>query len=398
MRDDFLPYGKHCIDEDDIEAVVDVLRHGALTGGPKVDEFERAFAKKIGTQFAVVVSNGTAALHVALLASGFKAGDTAIVPSLTFLSTANVVLMAGGKVQFADVCPDTGLMTPETFKKALAAAKGPVKAVMPVHLTGQTCDMENIASIAAEYDVTVISDCCHALGAEYVKEAGRPGDGVYEAMACFSLHPVKSIAMGEGGVVTTNSKALADKMCLLRSHDMRRNPDEFVSGQAAFDGRGEPNPWFYEMHELGYNYRATDFQCALALSQLGKLDGFVERRRHLAGLYDDLLRNLSNLLQPNIRVHNCLSAWHLYAVRINFAALGIERSEVMRKLQEKGIGTQVHYIPVHKQPFYTRLYGKQILPGADEYYANTLSLPLFPAMSDDDPKRVISELQAILSR
>lgn len=396
MSQKFLPYGSHNLDDADIAAVVDVLKNGPLTSGPKVAELEQAFAEKIGAEQAVVVSNGTTALHLALLASGFQPGDTAIVPTVTFLSTANVVLMAGGNVQFADVCPDTGLMTPETFQAAHAAAKGKVSAVFPVHLTGQMCDMPAISSYAEDNGIAVISDCCHALGAEY-KSGGKPGDGRYEQLACYSLHPVKSIAMGEGGVVTTNSAAMAERMRLLRGHDMRRDPDQFSRTDAAFDSKGLPNPWYYEMHELAYNYRATDFQCALAISQLKKLDDFVARRRLLADIYDDLLSSLGNKVVPNTRMADSLSAWHLYAVKIDFAALGVERGDVMRQLFEKGVGTQVHYIPVHSQPFYQKLYGEQKLPGAETYYQQSLSIPLFPAMDANDPARVVAALQTVLS-
>ncbi len=396
MPNDFLPYGKHSIDEDDIAAVVDVLKNGLLTCGPKVDDFEAAFARKIKCKHAVVVSNGTTALHLALLASGFRSGDTAIVPTLTFLSTANVVEMIGGKVQFADVCPDTGLMTPESFRDAMERIEGPVSAVLPVHLTGQMCDMSAIKAIAEAQNIKVITDCCHALGAEYVN-GGRPGDGTYENLACYSLHPVKSIAMGEGGVVATNSDEYAERLRLLRSHDMRRSDEQVSRHDLAFDKSGQLNPWYYEMHELGYNYRATDFQCALAESQLSKLDSFVERRRYLAEIYDSLLSDLSNVIRPNPRMSNSLSAWHLYAVNIDFTSIGIERGDFMRALKKQGVGTQVHYIPVHLQPYYSRKYGEQNLPGALQYYERTLSLPLFPSMSDRDPQRVVNALRVVIA-
>ncbi len=395
MTNSFLPYGQHSVDDDDIAAVVDVLKNGALTCGPKIDEFEQAFAEEIGAGHAVVVSNGTTALHLALLASGFKSGDTAIVPTVTFLSTANAVIMAGGNVQFADVCPDTGLLTVETLDEALKRAVGPVTAVLPVHLTGQTCDMQKIKPYADSKNITIISDCCHALGAEY-KSGGRPGDGRFEELACYSLHPVKSIAMGEGGVVTTNSREQAERMRLLRSHDMRKQPEQFSIPTQAFDQNGDPNPWYYEMHELAYNYRATDFQCALALSQLKKLPVFMKRRRELVEIYDRLFAGMSNLIVPNMRMADSSSAWHLYAVKVNFKALGIERAAFMRELMARGIGTQVHYIPVHRQPYYVAKYGLQDLPGADAYYEQTLSLPLFPAMSDNDPNRVFDAIQEII--
>lgn len=395
MKNDFLPYGQHSVDDDDIAAVVDVLKNGALTCGPKIEEFEQAFAKEVGAKQAVVVSNGTTALHLALLAAGFKPGDTAVVPTVTFLSTANAVIMAGGNVQFADVCPDTGLLTVESLKAAVEKAESPVTVVLPVHLTGQACDMQEIKPYADDHDMKIISDCCHALGAEY-KSGGRPGDGQFEELACYSLHPVKSIAMGEGGVVTTNSVHQAEHLRLLRSHDMRKQPEQFSVIEQAFDQNGTPNPWYYEMHELAYNYRATDFQCALALSQLKKLPAFMVRRRKLAELYDALFTDMSNVIVPNARMTDCRSAWHLYAVKVNFKALGIERATFMRELMARGIGTQVHYIPVHRQPYYIDRYGQQDLPGADAYYEQTLSLPLFPAMNDNDPERVFLAIQEII--
>jgi len=392
----FLPYGRHQIGDDDIEAVVEVLRGGALTAGPKAAEFEKAFAEKLGAKEAVVCSNGTTALHLAAIAAGLGPGDRAIVPSVTFLSTANAVRMTGADVVFADVHPDTGLLTEETLLKAYKTANGAVKAVLPVHLNGQCADMPAISKVAADNNSVIITDCCHALGAEYVN-GGRPGDGQYEDMACFSLHPVKSIAMGEGGMITTNDGAKAARMRLLRSHDMKRDPADWTERDSGFDQNGEPNPWIYEMHELGYNYRAPDILCALGLSQLRKLDAFVARRREIAALYDVALASLGNLVKPVTRTLAAESAWHLYPVLIEFATLGKERSQVMRELLNKDIGTQVHYIPVSSQPYYQKRYGNQQIPGANSYYERVLSLPIFPAMSDDDVQEAVSALKSVLS-
>lgn len=394
MSSDFLPYGKHQIDENDIEAVTEVLRSGALTCGPKVGAFEDAFADYIGVEQAVVCANGTAALHLACMAAELGPGDVAIVPAITFLATANAVLMTGADVMFADVCPNTGLMTEATFNDAVKHVDtGKLKAVLPVHMNGQAGEIETISRAAKKSNISVITDCCHALGADYLT-AGKPGDCQFEDMATYSLHPVKSIAMGEGGMVTTNDANLAKQMRALRGHAMEKEPEAWLNADLALD-EGRPNPWYYEMQMLAYNYRASDIQCALGLSQLSKLDGFVKKRRVIADLYDQKLSSLSNKMRPVARAGVTDSAWHLYPVLIDFNALGISRAKVMDLLSEKGVGTQVHYVPVSKQPFYEAKYGEQYLPGADAYYAGVLSLPIFPSMSETDVDRVVDALASL---
>jgi UDP-4-amino-4,6-dideoxy-N-acetyl-beta-L-altrosamine transaminase len=395
VSDSFLPYGRHSIDDDDIAAVVKVLKSGALTAGPEVEKFEQAFAKKIGANHAVVCANGTAALHMAVMAAGIKDGDVAIVPAITFLSTANAVRMTGAEVCFADVDPLTGLMTLETLKAAIAQASKHPSAVLPVHMNGQSGDMAAISALARSENMKIITDCCHALGADYTG-GGRPGDGQFEDFATFSLHPVKSIAMGEGGVVTTSDDEAARQLRLLRGHAMERDPSHWQDEKMAFDAEGHPNPWYYEMQQLAYNYRATDFQCALGASQLKKLDQFVEKRRLIADWYDEQFSMSVNVAVPIGRSGQCKSAWHLYPVFIDFEGLGMSRSSVMKALQSKGIGTQVHYIPVSDQPYYQARYGKQNLPGAEGYYSQVLSLPIFPAMSEKDVVRVVQELSEVL--
>lgn len=395
MAKDFLPYGRHTIDQADIDAVVDVLQHGMLTGGPQVAAFEQEFAARIGAKEAIVCANGTAALHMAVLEAGIGEGDVAVVPAITFLATANAVRMAGGEVCFADVDPDTGLMTLKSFKAALARTGGPVKAVLPVHMNGQSADMAAIYALACEKGITVITDCCHALGADYAA-GGHPGDGQFEDLATFSLHPVKSIAMGEGGVVTTNDVEAARRLRLLRGHAMERDADRWQQDDLGAAADGSANPWYYEMQTLAYNYRATDMQCALGRSQLKKLDGFIEQRRRVADAYDEALAGLSNRLKPVKRSPDCLSAWHLYPVLIDFAAAGKDRAAVMRELGEAGVGTQVHYVPVSHQPYYRERYGAQDLPGADAYYDGVLSLPIFPTMTDADVAHVADSLRRVL--
>lgn len=390
-----LSYGRHQLDEDDIDAVVEVLRGGALTAGPKVGEFEAAFAEKIGCSEAVVCSNGTTALHLAVLGLDLGPGDVAIVPAITFLSTANAVRMTGADVVFADVDPDTGLITEDTLAQAYARTNKPVKAVLPVHMNGQCVEMAGVQNMAAEHGSSVITDSCHALGADYV-DGGRPGDGRFETLGCFSLHPVKSIAMGEGGMVTLNDKDLARRLRRLRSHDLRRSPDEWNNEKLAYDEHGNANPWYYEMQELGYNYRATDFQCALGMSQLRKLDGFIGRRREIAALYDEILPPLSPLVTPVARTTLAKPAWHLYPVLIDYDAAGQTRAEVMKALLAKGVGTQVHYIPVPWQPYYAEDWADVQFEGAARYYARVLSIPIFPAMTDDQVHGVKNALEQIL--
>ena len=392
----FLPYGRQTVDDDDIAAVAEVLRGDWLTTGPAVDQFEAALAETCGAGHAVVCSNGTAALHLAVLAAGLGPGDKAIVPSVTFLATANAVHYVGAEVVFADCDPDSGLMEAAHFAEALERAGPGVKAVLPVHLAGQCADLPAISALACPHDIVVIEDAAHAIGSRYRRGGNEElpiGCGADGLLACFSFHPVKTMTTGEGGAVTTNDAALAERLRSFRSHGMTRDPATFENRELAFSANGAPNDWYYEMAEPGFNYRATDFQCALGLSQLEKLPHFVERRRELVARYDGLLAALAPQVRPIARNSDCLPAWHLYVVLIDFDGLGLERGEVMRRLRAAGIGTQVHYIPVHLQPFYRRQNAGLRLPGADAYYARALSLPLFPEMTEADVERVVDALR-----
>ncbi|MBF0247833.1 MAG: UDP-4-amino-4,6-dideoxy-N-acetyl-beta-L-altrosamine transaminase [Alphaproteobacteria bacterium] len=388
----FLPYGRQWIEDDDIAAVVGVLKGDFLTSGPAVDAFETAFARHVGARHAVACSNGTTALHLTIKALGLGPGDTVIVPTVTFLATANAAVYEGVRVVFADVDPETALMTPDTLRDALARAGGAAKAILPVHLAGQPADMAGIGAVAAECGLKVIEDACHATGGSY-EDGHRVGASPHGAMAVFSLHPVKTITTGEGGVITTNDDHFAERMRLLRGHGMVRDEAAFLNADLAFDGAGAGNPWYYEMAEVGFNYRITDMQCALGLTQLAKLDRFVERRAQLVALYDRLLADAGlEHVRPLGRRAGCRPGWHLYVVLIDFQALGTERARVMTAMRERGVGTQVHYLPVHLQPYYRRLDPNLHLPGAWDYYRRCLSLPLFPAMSDDDVARVVDVL------
>lgn len=378
-----LPYGRQIIEQDDIDAVVNVLKSDYLTTGPTVKKFEKKLCDVTGAKYAVACSNGTTALHLACLSIGMGEGDCAIVPTITFLATANAVRYCGANVIFCDVNPKTGLMTPETFQNALhdAVNKGLViKAVLPVHIGGQPTDLEKITSIAKEYGITVIADSCHAIGGSYKTQP--IGSCQFEDMATFSFHPVKTIAMGEGGAITTNNEQLANDMRTKLHHGMVKTEKML--------------PWEYQMTDLGYNYRVTDIQCALGISQLNKIGRFTSKREELVALYNEKLDKLSEHIACPKRVQTETIGWHLYAVAIDFDAIDIDRATFMDKLQGQGVGTQVHYIPVHTQQYYKDLYGEQKLPGAEEYYNKTLSLPLYPSMTTDDVEHVFGALSSII--
>jgi UDP-4-amino-4,6-dideoxy-N-acetyl-beta-L-altrosamine transaminase len=403
LKPPFLPYGRQLIEDDDVAAVVSVLRGDMLTTGPMVEAFERAFAETVSARHAVSCSSGTAALHLATLALGLGKGDAAIVPTVTFLATANAVRYVGAEVIFADVDADTGLLTPETLEAALrrAAASGlSVRAVLPVHLNGQCADMPSIQAIAKRHGLAVIEDACHVLGGGQgaAGAAQQPvGSCAYSDMAIFSLHPVKVIAAGEGGIVTTNREDLAAATVRLRNHGMVRQPEAFSSRELAFASGGTANPWYYEMPELGFNYRCSDIHCALALSQLKKLDRFVKTRAALVRCYDEKLAVLAPIIRPIGRVQWGRPAWHLYPVLIDFGAADVCRAEVINRLAAAGIGTQVHYLPVHLQPYYRQRYGTLDLPGARAYYDRVLSLPLFAAMTVTDVGRVVDALSSVFA-
>ena len=400
QKDEFLAYGRQVVEDDDIAAVVDVLRSDWLTTGPTTEHFDRAFAMAVDAPLAISCSSGTAALHMAVLAAGLEPGDCAIVPAVTFLATANAVRYAGAEVVFSDVDPNTGLMRPADLEAAFARAEGRVKAVFTVHLAGQCENPPEIHEIANRNSAIVIEDACHALGTTYVRNGlvTKVGSCADAAMSAFSFHPVKAIAMGEGGAVTTRNRELAKRLVRLRNHGMTREPGQFEQKDLAFESDGTPNPWYYEMPEVGYNYRVSDIHAALGLSQLKKLDRFVSIRRSLANRYDDRLRRLAPVITPLNRTPNCDPAWHLYVALFDFDALGISRGKLMRELKSKGIGAQVHYLPVSQQPYYRRRYGNISLPGADSYYARCLTLPLHAAMTENDVDRVVSALSNIIGK
>lgn len=394
----FLPYGRQVIEEDDIAAVAEAMRGDLLTTGPYVTRFECALAKTVGANHAVVCANGTAALHMAARALDLGPGTKVIVPSVTFLATASAPHINGAEIVFADVDPETGLMRPEDLQNAIARA-GRADAVFNVHLNGQCGDVETIAAISRAHGMKIVDDACHAIGTSFIASDGNVsqiGSNAFCDLTVFSFHPVKAIAMGEGGAVTTNDPELAKRLVRARNHGMTRDADEFSNVEDAFDESGAPNPWYYECTGPEFNWRANDIQCALGLSQIMKLGRFVTRRRALAAAYDSTLAPLAPLVRPLARTRPCLPAWHLYVARIDFERAGISRGRFMRMLGERGIGSQVHYYPVHRQPYYAAQTGGLELPGADRYYARALSLPLFASMTIADAERVVQTMAGIL--
>lgn len=379
-----IPYGRQNITESDIEAVVETLRSPWLTQGPLVPAFEQALATRCQATHAVAVSNATAALHIACLALDVGPGDIVWTSPNTFVASANCARYCGAMVDFVDIDPTTLNMSIPALADKLTNAKkvGKLpKAIIPVHFAGRSCEMREIANLARQHNIRLIEDASHAIGAEYL---GRPvGCCEYSDISVFSFHPVKIITTGEGGALLTNNTRLAARAVRLRSHGITREPTEMRSSREG--------PWYYEQIELGFNYRLTDIQAALGLSQLTRLTHFTERRRAIANRYDTQLQHPeSSLPRPT---HD--SAWHLYPVRLPES----KRGAVFAELQQRGVGTQVHYIPVHLQPYYRNLgFAPGDFPEAEAYYRQALSLPIFPELSDTDQDSVIRILSEALDR
>ncbi len=399
MTQGFLNYGRQAIGEDDIAAVVEVLRGDWLTTGPAVDRFEAALCEETGAEHAVVCNSGTAALYLAARAAGLKPGDSVIVPAMTFAATASANVLAGVEVIFSDVDPLTGLMRVSDAQEALARrGLRQVKGIFPVHLTGRVSDPAALHAFAENAGLAVIEDACHALGTRYGNARHAVGACEHSLAACFSFHPVKAIAMGEGGAVTTNSKQLADDARRLRNHGMTRSVDEFRCPELALAADGAVNPWYYEIAEISHNLRASDINCALATSQLRKLGQFLIQRGALMEHYRVRLAELAPAVTLAPLGADIEPGWHLCAVQVDFDALAIDRKTLMECLRQRGVGTQVHYLPVNLHPFYRDRYGEIELPGALSYYQRTLSLPLSPTMTSDDVDRVVDELAASIAR
>jgi len=388
-----IPYGKHYIDESDIQAVTDVLRNGLLTQGPKVKEFELAIANYVGAKFAVAVNSGTSALHLAAIVAGMSPGKSLITSPITFVASANASLYAGGDVHFADIDPQTINISPQSLKESVQKNSN-IKAIIPVHFSGLPCDMSEIKKIADEANAIVIEDAAHALGAKY-QNGMMVGCCSHSLMTIFSFHPVKAVAAGEGGVVTTNCEDTYHQLLRLRSHGINKGSDPLVYPDQK-DKDGLQAQWYYEMQELGYNYRITDIQSALALSQLKKLDLFVQRRKMLVKKYDQEFAEFGKC-RPAQSLGREFSGHHLYVLRIDFKKAGISRQRFMKTLRDHGIGSQVHYIPIPMQPKYKQLgHDVGLYPNALNYYEQAISIPLYYSLSDDEQAYVISVIKTIL--
>ncbi|RCW77360.1 UDP-4-amino-4,6-dideoxy-N-acetyl-beta-L-altrosamine transaminase [Saliterribacillus persicus] len=376
----FIPYGRQSIDEDDIQAVVDVLKSDYLTTGPEVEKFEAKVADYVGAKYAVAFSNGTAALHAACFAACVGNGDEVITTPMTFVASANCVLYQGAKPVFADIDPETYNIDPDGIRKKI---NGNTKAILPVDFTGQPCNLDEIMELAKEHNLIVIEDAAHAIGATYKdSKVGSIAD-----MTMFSFHPVKHITTGEGGMITTDNKDLYEKLHQFRTHGITRDPSLLNEN----DG-----PWYYEMQFLGYNYRITDIQAALGSSQLDKLEGFIERRREIVGQYNKAFRSLNELITPFQHTDGD-SSWHLYVIQLKKDLLSIDRKQFFEELRQANIGVNVHYIPVHLQPYYQELgYKKGDYPIAEDLYEQTISLPLFPTMTNEDVQYVIDTVKGLI--
>ena len=372
-----IPYGHQCIEEDDIRAVVEVLRSDWITTGPAVRAFEKAVGEFVGCKCGVAVSSGTAALHTAMYAAGINSGDEVIVPSMTFAATANAVVFQGGRPVFCDVDSETLLINPDIIEQKITSR---TKAIIAVDYAGQPCDYDALREIADRNKLLLIADSCHSIGGSY---KGRKV-GTLADLTVFSFHPVKHITTGEGGMVITNNATYFERMKMFRNHCIN----------AGHKQRAEKVSWFYEIVDLGYNYRITDFQCALGMSQLKKLPGWIKRRQEIASRYDQAFNGLG-LIEPLAVASNVSHVYHLYVIKLQ----DIERDEVFSSLRNAGVGVNVHYIPVHLHPFYRERFGtkKGMCPVAEAAYEQILSLPMFPAMTDEDVEAVISTVKETIS-
>ena len=381
-------YGRQSIDTADIQSVVAVLNSDFLTQGPVLEQFEKKVAQYCGAKYAVAVTNATSALHIACRAAGLGKGDVLWTSPITFTASANCGRYCGADVDFVDIDAATYNMSPDELEQKLqqAKAKGRLpKVVVPVHLAGQSCDMRRIQELSVEYGFTILEDASHAIGADYLDT--KVGSCAYSDMAVFSFHPVKIITTGEGGMVLTNNEVLYKKLCLYRSHGITRD--------AALMTHEADGPWYYQQIDLGYNYRMTELQAALGFSQMDKLDEFVARRRYLVSRYDELLQDLP-MITPHV-LEGANPSWHLYMVRVDFSKLQMNKVQLFAEMKKRGVVLNLHYIPVHTQPYYQDLGFKQgDFPQSEKYYEEIFTLPLYYGLTDEQQDDVVAALRDCL--
>ena len=382
-------YGKHNIDEEDIESCLSVLKSGMLTQGPLCNKFEDLLAEYFGSSYATVVSNGTAALHLAGLALGWKKGDIVLTTPMTFLATANCIIYSGAEPQFVDIDCETHNICPEKLEQKIISLKSNnknVKAIIGVDYAGHPADWNAIRCIADNYKIQVVNDNCHALGSEIDND--KKYAIKYADVVTMSFHAVKHITTGEGGAVLTDNEVLDNKLQRLKIHGVTKKREEMTN----YDG-----PWYYEMVDLGYNYRLTDFQCALGISQLKKLDMLVKRRREIASIYDQMFKKYNYVQIPSCR-NNVRHSYHIYSLQVNFKEIKCDKNSLYKKLEKNGIRLQTHYIPIHLQPYYRKNYGYKEgdFPIAEDFYRNEITLPLYPQLSNievqDIGNKILSSL------
>ncbi|GLC32341.1 UDP-4-amino-4,6-dideoxy-N-acetyl-beta-L-altrosamine transaminase [Clostridium omnivorum] len=381
IRDTYLSYGRQCIDDNDIQEVIKVLKGDFLTTGPSVKKFEDKVASYVGAKYAVAVSNGTAALHAACFAAGIKEGDEVIVSPMTFAASSNCVLYCGGKPVFVDIDPKTYNIDVSKIEEKITKN---TKAIIPVDFTGQVADLDKINEIAEKYNLTVIEDAAHALGSEYKGNKV----GTLSHMTEFSFHPVKPITTAEGGMIVTNDEKLYQRLELFRTHGITRDKGLISHNEG---------PWYYEQIDLGYNYRITDVQCALGSSQMDKIDGFIKRRREIVGKYNIAFKELNDFITTPYEAEFSNSGWHIYVIKLNLDKLKVSRKEIFEALQAENIGVNVHYLPVYLHPYYKNLgYKRGICPEAEKLYSQIITLPLFPNMTDSDTNDVIEAVKKVI--
>ena len=392
----FLPYSRQFISKEDVKKVTSVLKSDFITQGPEIINFEKNFAKYVGAKYAVACATGTAALHISCLALGINNKSKILASAVTFVASTNCAEFIGANVDFVDIDKKTHCISVKDLERKLKKNKR-IDLVIVVHLAGYSSDMKKIFELKKKYKFNLIEDSCHALGGKYGKF--KVGSCKYSDISTFSFHPVKPITTGEGGMVTTNNKKIYDKLILFRTHGIHKSPKKFTNIDLGFDDNKEPNRWYYEMSDLGYNYRMTDIQAALGNSQLKRIDKITKKRNQIANYYKNELENISNLTLP-VASQKIKHAYHLFTILFDFEKLKMSKNLFMKKLAENGIGSQVLYIPVFLQPYYKKKYNfkPKYFPNAMYYYERALSIPIFYDIKRKELKKVVNTIKELVAK